>query len=387
MLVVIDSFVPRPVLKRLKLDDDIKKEDDECKDEDVTGTDDTKIDFESHDKDDFLKAVKTEDSSTHSSPSNRDSKSPPRDTSVRRSSSVECYKSLQIKLEKLDNTESDTSKRWQVTHDRSQHSLNLHISARNVSRTDNKNGEVNASKNRPVDNDNWFSSTDAIEVPTTSSAGLFPSFTEDDAAVASLLNTEQLTSCSFPTGDVGKVAPPCVVDAGLTERDQRFDLDDSVNTLGESMNESSEDALYTDQEEMSFDTGMIANEEEDDELMQGTIDSLMADLTQFNRDLSSTSWAGGETKSDMLNGSLRRTGNQSASSKYNSPLQASTSSIHEDSENSSLQHEIQCAINSIIRLQQPWSDNASGSSGRRESIPRTDDDESSLDAAVNSILL
>lgn len=375
--------MPRPVLKRLKLDDDIKKEDDECKDEDVTSAGDTKIDFESHDKDDFLKAVKTEDSSTHSSPSNRDSKSPLLVTSVSRSSSVECYKSLQIKLEKLDNTASDTSKRWQVTHDRSQHSLNLHISARNVARTDTKNGEVNASKNRQVDSENWFSSTDAIEVPTTSSAGLFPSFTEDDAAVASLLNTEQLTSCSYPTGDV-KVAPP--VDVALTERNQRFDLDDSVNTLGESMNSNSEDALYTDQE-MSFDTGMIANEEEEDELMQGTIDSLMADLTQFNRDLSSTSWTGSETKLDTLNGSLRRTGNQSASSKYNSPLQASTSSIHEDSENSSLQHEIQCAINSIIRLQQPWSDNASGSTERSENVPRTDDDESSLDAAVNSILL
>lgn len=375
--------MPRPVLKRLKLDDDIKKEDDECKDEDVTSADDTKIDFESRDKDDFLKAVKTEDSSTHSSPSNRDSKSPLLVTSVSRSSSVECYKSLQIKLEKLDNTASDTSKRWQVTHDRSQHSLNLHISARNVARTDTKNGEVNASKNRQVDSENWFSSTDAIEVPTTSSAGLFPSFTEDDAAVASLLNTEQLTSCSYPTGDV-KVAPP--VDVALTERNQRFDLDDSVNTLGESMNSNSEDALYTDQE-MSFDTGMIANEEEEDELMQGTIDSLMADLTQFNRDLSSTSWTGSETKLDTLNGSLRRTGNQSASSKYNSPLQASTSSIHEDSENSSLQHEIQCAINSIIRLQQPWSDNASGSTERSENVPRTDDDESSLDAAVNSILL
>ena len=383
--------MPRPVLKRLKKleDDDIKTEDDECKDDGLMDTDDTKIDFDScRDKDDFLKAVKTEDSSSaRSSPSlNTDPKSPPLPHSVTRSSSIECYKSLQIKLEKLDSTEpADTSKRWQVTHDRSQHSLNLHISARNVARTDTSNGEMNASKIRQVENDNWCSSTDAIEVPTTSSAGLFPSFTEDDAAVASLLNTEQLTSCSFPAGDV-KMVPPCVADVGSTEHNQRFDLDDSVNALGESMNSDSE--ADTDQE-MSFDTGgMVADEEEDDELMQGTIDSLMADLTQFNRDLSSTSWMGGEAKSDTLNGGLRRTGNQSTSSKYNSPLQqASTSSTHEDSDNSSLQHEIQCAINSIIRLQQPWSDSARGSTETQSDVPRTDDDESSLDAAVNSILL
>lgn len=330
------------MLKRLKVDDEtVKKEEAEesadCKDkqltccvEGMTEFTDLKVEAASLD----TNVVKLEHSSCPSSPA----------CPLRSSSSIERYKSLEIKLEKLDDADVKLAK------------CSNKIGKFNETPKDDESSHLQHGENHPEANSCFINSETSENPVATNTPPLCEGFSEDDEAVASLLNTESLKGTSrksdeyYTTQIVNtEVATSDNCNSGLT-----FDKG-PAGTLADSANAAFSSLSFANVANLAdYNTDFVSFEREGDDLMRGTIDSLMADLTQFNYDLNNSSWGASEPKGgDVPGGNSRQVTAENTLSH-----RVSDATGNDERSTESLQYEMQCAIDSIIQLQQPWSEDA-----------------------------
>lgn len=293
-------------------DEDVKKKDDsiDCKDEDMADGEEVTESAASLDEN----VVKLESQSCPSSPTNTHLLST--------SASFERHGSLRIKLEKLDDLYNGlTESKYKISK------------LDSVPSRDDKNFQDESNQQEST---NSFEITEMSQIPAATSSSC-EGFTEDDMAVASLLNTESFNStcCDFNGHSATKVVK--------NDTDASEECTAVSSTLTNSADAYFNNSLFTSVADM--DAGEISSERENCDLMQGTIESLMADLTQFNYDLNS-SWSANVSKAE--DGGLRPMTVQNTLAKHDSSAARGSECT--------LQYEMQCAIDSIVQLQQPWSD-------------------------------
>lgn len=329
------------MLKRLKVDDEtVKKEEEtgsaDCKDNQLTCcmegmTELTEFKVEAASLD--ANVVKLEHSSCPSSPT----------CPLRSSSSIERYKSLEIKLEKLDDADVKLAK------------CSNKIGKFDATAKDDRSLHLQDGENRP-EADRCFIDSEMSEIPvaTNTSPPLCEGFSEDDVAVASLLNTESLKDTSRKSDKryTAKIVNNEVATSSGCNSGLMFDKG-SAGTLANPANAGFNSLSFANVANLTaYKADYVSFEREGDDLMRGTIDSLMADLTQFNYDLNNSSWGASEPKGgDVPGGNSRQVTAETASSQR-------VSSATDERSTESLQYEMQCAIDSIIQLQQPWSEDA-----------------------------
>lgn len=328
------------MLKRLKVDDEtVKKEEEtgsaDCKDNQLTCcmegmTELTEFKVEAASLD--ANVVKLEHSSCPSSPT----------CPLRSSSSIERYKSLEIKLEKLDDADVKLAK------------CSNKIGKFDATAKDDRSLHLQDGENRP-EADRCFIDSEMSEIPVaTNTSPLCEGFSEDDVAVASLLNTESLKDTSRKSDKryTAKIVNNEVAASNDCNSGLMFDKG-SAGTLANPANAGFNSLSFANVANLTaYKADYVSFEREGDDLMRGTIDSLMADLTQFNYDLNNSSWGASEPKGgDVPGGNSRQVTAETASSQR-------VSSATDERSTESLQYEMQCAIDSIIQLQQPWSEDA-----------------------------
>lgn len=297
----------------MKLEDGgVKKEDDSVdgKDEDIADREEVTESATSVDEN----VVKLESQSCPSSPTNAH----PLSTST----SFERRGTLRIKLEKLDDLCNGLTE--------------SHYKISKFDATSPKEKNFQDESNRQ-ESTKSFEITEMSPIPANTSSSTCEGFTEDDMAVASLLNTESfnITGCNFDGRSASRIVNN---NTGTSE-----ECTVVSSTLTNSADAYFNDSLFTSVADIN--AGEISSERENCELMQGTIESLMADLTQFNYDLNS-SWPGNVSKAE--DSGLRPMTVLNALAKRDSSVTGGSECT--------LQYEMQCAIDSIVQLQQPWSD-------------------------------